>query len=470
MPFAARARDRIRAWERRTRPRDPETDAALARRWAELPVSARTPAQVLGRFGTGCEGTHGVFPACDLACTPCYHSRDANRVRTDGAHTRREVTAQMALLRRLRGPRAHAQLIGGEVTLLAPDDHAAALAIMREHGREPMSMSHGDLDDDYLPRLVRGPEGRRRLRRVSFAGHFDSQMFGRRGIPRPPDEASLHPYRRRFVERFDRLRREHGVRSFLAHTMTVTPANVGQVAEVVAEVGRMGFGMLSFQPAAFVGDDRRWRDGYRGEDVGADAVWAQIERGAGTRLDHRVVQNGDLRCNRTAYGFYLGDHWYPALDGDDARDLAVRDAFLTHCAGIGFGGTPPVVVAARLLRLALGRPSLVAVAAGWAARAVRRAGVRNLLRHRPRPVTFVMHRFMDADEVAPAWELTSRGEVSEDPDVRGVQERLAACHYAMAHPESGTLVPACVQHAVLDPGENARLRTLLPLVDVRSRR
>jgi hypothetical protein len=32
----------------------------------------------------------------------------------------------------------------------------------------------------------------------------------------------------------------------------------------------------------------------------------------------------------------------------------------------------------------------------------------------------------------------------------------------MAHPESGTLVPACTQHSVLDPLENLRLQELLP--------
>jgi hypothetical protein len=31
------------------------------------------------------------------------------------------------------------------------------------------------------------------------------------------------------------------------------------------------------------------------------------------------------------------------------------------------------------------------------------------------------------------------------------------------------LVPACVQHGVLDPAENAALRVLLPLPTVRSR-
>ena len=250
----------LRTVVRSLRPVDPEFAAALARRWAELPETARTPGQTLGRHGVGCEGTHGVFPKCDLACTPCYHSRDANRVRVDGPHTVAQVDAQLALLRERRGPRAHAQLIGGEVSLLPPGDHAAALAIMRAHGREPMSFTHGDFGYDYLTRLVLGPDGRRRMRRVSFAAHFDSLMFGRRGIPRPADEASLNPYRERFAAMFARLRREHKVRSFLAHSMTVTPGNLGQVAGVVRDCHHMGYGMFSFQPAAFVGDQRRWHE------------------------------------------------------------------------------------------------------------------------------------------------------------------------------------------------------------------
>ena len=81
-----------------------------------------------------------------------------------------------------------------------------------------------------------------------------------------------------------------------------------------------------------------------------------------------------------------------------------------------------------------------------------------------------MHRFMDAADVAPAWELTQRGVLSDDPRLRETQERLAACHYAMGHPGTGTLVPACVQHGVLDPAENAELAVLLPMPTVRGRR
>ncbi|MFH9071376.1 hypothetical protein [Streptomyces alboflavus] len=458
----------LRAVERATRPYDPEFVAAMERRWAELPEVARTPGQIIGRHGVGCEGTHGVFPKCNLKCTPCYHSRDANQVRVDGPHTREQVAAQMGLLRELRGPRAHTQLIGGEVSLLPPDDHAATLAIMREQGREPMSFTHGDFDYDYLRRLALGPDGRRRFARLSFAAHFDKFMYGRRGIERPSSERALNPYRARFAAMFARLRRELGVRSFLAHNMTVTPGNLDEVAAVIRDCHAMGYGMFSFQPAAFLGDERRWKEHYR--EASPDAVWQQIERGAGSRLDYDVFHNGDVRCNRTAYGFYVGSHWFPFLDGSDPRDLAVRDAFFRYLGKVSFTGTPPALLVAKLLRIVARHPTTVAFAGSWLARTVRRVGLGRLLRHRfrVRPVTFVMHLFMDAEQVTPAWELTQRGETSDDPKVRETQERLAACQYSMAHPEDGTLVPACVQHAVLDPAENAALRKLLPIVEVRT--
>lgn len=456
--------ERLRDLEINTRAVHPQTQAVLDERWANLPDHIRTPAQALGRNAVGCEGTHGVFPRCNLACTPCYHSRDANRVRVDGNHTLEQVKRQFAYLRERRGPRAHAQLIGGEVSLLPPDDHAAALAIMAEHGREPMSMSHGDFDYDYLKAVAVGPDSRRRINRISFAGHFDSLMFGRRGIERPPDEASLNPYRKRFVEMFTRLRREHGVTFFLAHNMTVTPRNVDQIADVVRECRHYGFGMFSFQPAAFVGDDRRWHDDYR--SASGDAVWAQIEAGAGARLPWQAVQIGDARCNRTAYGFYVGDDWFPMLDDKDPRDLRTRDLYFRHIAGMNFVGRSVPLLAAKLLRVAVMHPSMAAEAVRYAARKLRQVGLRRLLRHRRiEPVAFTMHSFMDAADVAPAWEAMQRGEDLTEPRLAATQQRLRSCFYTMAHPETGELVPACVQHSVLDPQENVALRQLLPLIE-----
>jgi hypothetical protein len=128
---------------------------------------------------------------------------------------------------------------------------------------------------------------------------------------------------------------------------------------------------------------------------------------------------------------------------------------------------PRAIVAVAVARVIARRPGVVPVAARWAARFVRRAGPRRLLLGRPRALTLVVHAFMDADVVEPAWSALERGLLSDDPEIRAAQERLQACSYVMAHPESARVVPACVQHAVLDPLENRRLAQLLPLARTR---
>jgi hypothetical protein len=435
--------------------------AALERRWAELPGHVKTPSQTLGRMGIGCEGTHGIFPKCNFACKPCYHSRDANRVRIDGPHTIARVAEEMAFFHETKAPYAHAQLIGGEVSLLNPDDHAEALRIMRGYGREPMSFTHGDFDYDYLERVAVGRDGRRRFGRLSFAVHIDTTMVGRRGLSRTEREEALDPYRQQFAGMFRRLWKEHGVRFFLAHNMTVTPANVDQIPAVIRRCHSMGFNMFSFQPAAYVGDERRWTGDYRTLD--ADRVWRRIEEGAGSRLPYRIFQLGDERCNRSAFGFYLGDRWHSVLDENDPADLAARDAFLSYFGGVHFNA-PLRLLLPRLIRVAVAHPRVLPLAIRWLGRTVcRLGGPAVLLRHRVVPMTFVMHRFMHAGDVKPAWELLERGEMSADPTIRETQERLQACSYAMAHPESGRVVPACVQHAVLDPSENLQLSRELPI-------
>jgi len=454
-------------WWRRldtlTRAVDAETRAVMRRRWEELPLVNRTPNQIIGRNGVGCEGTHGVFPRCNLTCKPCYHSADANKVRTDGSHTVREVVRQMAFFRSVRGPRSHAQLIGGEVSLLEPDDHAAALLAMRAEGREPMSMTHGDFDYEYLEKLALDADGRPRFDRLSFAGHFDSLMRGRRGIPRPRSESDLDPYRRRFVDMFRRLRREHGIDVFLAHNMTVTPSNVDEVAHVTSTALDAGFDLVSFQPAAFVGDDRRWEGDFR--EIGIDDVWERVEQAVGAPVPYTALQFGDPRCNRTSWGAYVGPVWVPVLDPDDPRDLAARDVFFEHLGGMRVTDQPPLLSAVRVLRVLAAHPSTVVTGAAYAHRfAARAGGLRQVLRHGVRGTTFVVHAFMDADVVKPAWDLLDQGVWSTDPEIYAVQERLSSCVYAMAHPELGRTVPACVQHSILDPQENVDLRRELPLV------
>lgn len=249
--------------------------------------------------------------------------------------------------------------------------------------------------------------------------------------------------------------------------MTVTPDNLDQIADTVRACLSAGFCMLSFQPAAYMGDDRRWGNGYR--SFSSDEVWAQLEAGAGVRLPWQVMQYGDNRCNRTAIGVLVGHRWVPLLDDTEPEDLLVRDLYYRHFGGANIGSTPPALFALKLTRLLLTHPHLITTGTRWLRRVLARAGgTRTVLaqahRHQIRPLTFAMHSFIDADAVGPAWALMRRGEVSDDTRVRDAQERLEACVYSMAHPGTGELVPACVQHSVLDPAENAGLRTLLPII------
>ena len=96
-------------------------------------------------------------------------------------------------------------------------------------------------------------------------------------------------------------------------------------------------------------------------------------------------------------------------------------------------------------------------------RLVRRGGGARAFVGGAHPTTYVMHSFIDAADVGPAWAALQRGERLEQPNLRAAQERLEACAYAMGHPETGEIVPACVQHSVLDPAENGELAVLLPL-------
>jgi hypothetical protein len=79
--------------------------------------------------------------------------------------------------------------------------------------------------------------------------------------------------------------------------------------------------MFSFQPAAFVGEDR-WYEDYR--DVTGDQVWAQVEAGAGTRLDYRVFDRGDDQRDLAAREAFFRYQFMDAADVRSARELMQR--------------------------------------------------------------------------------------------------------------------------------------------------
>ncbi len=113
---------------------------------------------------------------------------------------------------------------------------------------------------------------------------------------------------------------------------------------------------------------------------------------------------------------------------------------------MNFGSTPPLLLAAKIGRVAFAHPRGVVVAARWARSVISRSGgvlglTRAALRRDSAPMTFEVHMFMDAEDVAPAWALMQAGIRSDDPAIAITQERLAACTYSMAHPETGSLCP-----------------------------
>ena len=74
-----------------------------------------------------------------------------------------------------------------------------------------------------------------------------------------------------------------------------------------------------------------------------------------------------------------------------------------------------------------------------------------------------MHQFIDAADTATAWQHMKEGTRATEPRIVEAQERLEACAYSMGHPDTDELVPACVQHGILDVEENRQLVQLLPL-------
>lgn len=161
------------------------------------------------------------------------------------------------------------------------------------------------------------------------------------------------------------------------------------------------------------------------------------------------------------YGLWSGGRYLPLLDDNDPRDLRARDVFLSRLPG-NLLFAPPAIAALRVGRAVLAHPRDIPPAVSWAVRFAGRLGI-GALGGNLHPTTYVMHSFMDAADVIPAWDLLQRGVRATDPALLATQERLESCAYGMAHPDRGEIVPACVQHSVYDEAENAELGALLPI-------
>ncbi len=254
-----------------------EARRVLAEAWARIPPALRGPRQVLGRQYAGCGALIGTLPRCDFACRGCYLGTEANRT---PAAPLEEIGRQLRRVREWTGPGGNVQITDGEVTLRDPDELTWIVREARRLGLVPMLMTHGEA-------LRQDPERLRRLMLeaglADISIHIDTTQRGRRGggYRRPGSERELHPLRDEFAALIRRLRAETRRPLRAATTVTVTPHNAGEVADVVRWVAAHAdaFRMLSFQPVAQVG---RTEPGLGG-GVDAESVWRGIEAGLADR-------------------------------------------------------------------------------------------------------------------------------------------------------------------------------------------
>jgi len=340
-------------------------------------------------------------------------------------------------LRRNLGPMAKVQITSGEVTLLEPEKLGRIVEYAREIGLDPMVMTNGQRFSDrpeYLPTLVTDYG----LRKVSI--HVDSTQHGRRGFPAGEGEAVLRPLRDHFAGMIRQTRRETGARLHAAHTVTVTPDNIGEVPEIMdwALENHDAFRVVSFQPVAEVG---RTRD-RKATEISLDSVWSKICDSLGRSFNRNALHFGHPSCNVVCPLFVVSvgerrEIVECAPEGDD------RGAALVGRLGAALVGLPPLGAnlgrgVVRLTGLLARNPGLIASGLRYglirAWRELRLLGsiAGGLARLRPvriRPWILVVHSFMNREELA-----TPLG-----------QERLAACVFRV--PVDGRMVSMCELNA-----------------------
>jgi len=351
-------------WYRFRHPVDPEARQTLAAIWRGVAPELRTENQMFGRHEEGCGATIGVMPRCDFACRGCYLAADANRI---PAIELDAVKEQMRILRRRLGPSGNLQLTDGEVTLRPLEDVIELLRYARSIGLIPMLMTHGDSfrrNPGLLERLM--TEGG--LEEVSV--HIDITQRGRRGAAykNARREAELMPLRAEFAAMVRNARHSTGLSLRVATTVTVTPDNVGEVADIVAWIQENAdvYRMIGFMPVADVGRTEA--------DIGhidMNALWREIAKGLNVEAANsgRLAENqwwmGHPGCSRFVIGASVRQpgrtpQFLPLSADSSERDRRLLRLVFERWAGASFRADRPAEALARLAGMASQAPGFFA--------------------------------------------------------------------------------------------------------------
>ncbi|HEX8251749.1 MAG TPA: radical SAM protein [Thermoanaerobaculia bacterium] len=428
------------AWSLFLDPVTAEKRKLLDERWSTLDPAVKLPGQGLGRKATGCGATVGIQPKCDFSCTGCYLGSEANRI---PALPLAAVLAQLDALRAYLGPKSNVQITDGEVTLRPEEELIAVLRHARNIGVVPMIMTHGDT-------LRRKP---RLLERLIVDGflteisiHIDITQRGRDGYRAPLSELELMPLRDEFAEMIRTARRRTGRRLRAAMTLTVTRANLPQIADVVrwTIANRDAFSLISFQPLAQVGRTRKSLEGVTPQELWTEVGKATREHGlelGGTAPLHF----GHPDCTRFVPLIAIekkrgGAMKLMQLIRDQPDDVAVMSEFFERgLGGVAFRDDLPLEAAARALGMLRTAPRwFFGRVRQWASARLRNelgmsfgALVASALLRRSRVdgLTLTSHHFMEPAELT-----TENG-----------RARLDACVFRL--PYRGEMVPMCQMNA-----------------------
>jgi molybdenum cofactor biosynthesis enzyme MoaA len=328
--------------------------------------------QAMGRrWPIGCVALE-ITQRCNLDCTLCYLSENAEAVRDIPLS---DLFRRIDAIARLYGPGTDVQVTGGDPTLRQGDELIQIVARIREKGMQPSLFTNGiRLKRDLLEDLVEAGL-------VDVAFHVDMTQQ-RKGYG---SEAELNQVRLDYIER------ARGLPLSVFFNTTVFDGNVDQIPEVVAFFVRHSdvVRMASFQLQA---DTGRGSQGRRSREISIESLQGRIEAGAKAKITFDAVQAGHAGCNRYGMSLVANGRVHDLFD-----NKVFIERLLSASAGLTFDRTNPRAVIAGLLGWFVRHPGLWPAGAGWGLGKLRRmAWDLAAARGRVNKLSFFIHDFMDA--------------------------------------------------------------------------
>lgn len=369
MPFMTA--DEIAAYAPYAPPADGSTPLQRARARMER-TGQWTPSQTMGRrWAIGCVALE-ITQRCNLDCTLCYLSEQAEAVHDLPLA---EVFRRIDAIRDLYGPDTDVQVTGGDPTLRRRAELVEIVRRVRERGMRPSLFTNG----------IRATRGL--LAELCAAGlvdvafHVDTTQR-RKGCP---TEAALNAVRREYVER------ARGLPLSVFFNTTVHRGNFHEIPELVrffvahSDVVRLA----SFQLGA---DTGRGVERERAAAVSPASVGAAIQAGAGAPIAFDTPGVGHHACNRYAMTLIANGRVHDLFD-----DKAFMTRMLTATAHLQFDRTSRRGALGTLGGWIARNPGAALRGSSWAARKAwaMRADL-FAARGRVNKLSFFIHDFMGA--------------------------------------------------------------------------